>query len=56
VALFPKKNTLTGPRELAGAAYHITRWTQMPRSGHLPAAEEPELLAGELREFFPTLR
>lgn len=33
-------------------AYNITRWTQMPHGGHFPAAEEPELLAGELREFF----
>jgi pimeloyl-ACP methyl ester carboxylesterase len=40
----------------AEAAYKITRWTQMPRGGHFPAAEEPELLAGELREFFRPLR
>jgi len=29
---------------------------QMPRGGHFPPAEEPELLAGELREFFRSLR
>ncbi len=46
VALFPKENPVTGPREWAEAAYNITRWTQMPRGGHLPAAEEPGLLAG----------
>jgi pimeloyl-ACP methyl ester carboxylesterase len=56
VALFPKENPVTGPREWAEAAYHITRWTQMPRGGHFPAAEEPELLASELREFFRPLR
>jgi pimeloyl-ACP methyl ester carboxylesterase len=56
VALFPKENPVTGPRDWAEAAYNITRWTQMPAGGHFPAAEEPELLAGELREFFRPLR
>ena len=56
VALFPRENPVTGPREWAEAAYNITRWTQMPRGGHFPAAEEPELLGGELREFFRPLR
>src|SRR6266536_1180084 len=56
VALFPKETPVTGPREWAEAAYNITRWTQMPRGGHFPAAEEPRLLAGELRDFFRPLR
>ncbi len=56
VALFPKENPVTVPREWAEATCNITRWTQMPRGGHFPAAEEPELLAGELREFFRPLR
>ena len=56
VALFPKESPVTGPREWAEAAYNITRWTQMPRGGHFPAAEESGLLAGELREFFRPLR
>lgn len=56
VALFPKENPITGPREWAESAYNIARWTEMPRGGHFPAAEEPELLAVELREFFRPLR
>jgi pimeloyl-ACP methyl ester carboxylesterase len=28
----------------------------MPRGGHFPALEEPELLADELRSFFRDLR
>ncbi len=56
VALFPKENPVTGPREWAEATYNIVRWTHMPRGGHFPAAEEPELLAAELREFFRPLR
>jgi len=56
VALLPKENRSPGPASGPEAAYNITRWTQMPRGGHFPAAEEPELLAGELREFFRPLR
>ena len=56
VALFPKENPVTGPRAWAEATYHIVRWTEMPRGGHFPAAEEPELLAAELRAFFRPLR
>ena len=45
------------PRELAERFFpRITRWAELPRGGHFPAAEEPELLAGELREFFRPLR
>jgi pimeloyl-ACP methyl ester carboxylesterase len=56
IALFPKENPVTGPREWAEEAYNIARWTNMPRGGHFPAFEEPELLATELREFFRALR
>jgi pimeloyl-ACP methyl ester carboxylesterase len=56
VALFPKENPITGPREWAEQSHNIARWTEMPRGGHFPAAEEPELLAAELREFFRPLR
>jgi pimeloyl-ACP methyl ester carboxylesterase len=55
VAAFPKD--LPGvPREWAESAYNIARWTEMPRGGHFPAAEEPELLAEDLRELFRPLR
>jgi pimeloyl-ACP methyl ester carboxylesterase len=56
VALFPKEYPVTGPREWAEATYNIARWAEMPRGGHFPAAEEPELLAAELRRFFRPLR
>lgn len=41
VALFPRENPVTGPRAWAEQSYTITRWTQMPRGGHFPAAEDP---------------
>jgi pimeloyl-ACP methyl ester carboxylesterase len=56
VANFPKAPPITGPKEWAEATYNIVRWTEMPRGGHFPAAEEPELLATEIREFFRPLR
>ena len=55
VALFPQE-PFTAPREWAEPLYNITRWVQSPRGGHFPAAEEPELYAAELREFFRPLR
>jgi pimeloyl-ACP methyl ester carboxylesterase len=58
VALFPKEipaDTPT-PRELAERTLNVQRWTPMPRGGHFAALEEPELLAGDIRAFFGTLR
>jgi pimeloyl-ACP methyl ester carboxylesterase len=45
------------PRERAERAYaDIRRWTLFPRGGHFLAAEEPRLLADELRAFFRPFR
>jgi pimeloyl-ACP methyl ester carboxylesterase len=43
------------PREWAERLYDVRRFTPMPRGGHFPAAEEPELLAGDIRAFFEAL-
>lgn len=50
VALFPH-DLARPPREWGERAYHVTRWTEMPRGGHFPAHEEPALLADDIREF-----
>ena len=55
VALFPKDLT-SAPREFAERFFNVRRWTEMPRGGHFAALEEPELLVGELREFFRPYR
>lgn len=55
VSLFPK-NMDQPPRELAERVYTLQRWTQMPRGGHFPALEEPELLVEDIRAFFRPLR
>ena len=51
VALFPAETPANPPREWAERAYNVIRWTAMPRGGHFPFAEEPDLLAADLREF-----
>ncbi len=54
-ALFPKEIT-TPPRKWVEARYNLVRWTPMPRGGHFAALEQPDLLVGDVREFFRTLR
>ncbi len=46
----------TPTREWAERLYDIRRWTPMPRGGHFAPAEEPELLARDITEFFTELR
>jgi pimeloyl-ACP methyl ester carboxylesterase len=63
-AFFPKdvsrSEDPTRPRQwLKGPAnprYNMTRFTQMPRGGHFPALEQPELLIDDVRAFFRDLR
>ena len=55
IACFPKE-ICTPPRSWVERGYNVQRWTEMPRGGHFAAAEEPELLAADLRAFFRTLR
>jgi pimeloyl-ACP methyl ester carboxylesterase len=40
------------PRELFERLYNIRQWTVFPRGGHFAAAEEPELLAADIRAHF----
>jgi pimeloyl-ACP methyl ester carboxylesterase len=44
------------PREWVERGYNVQRWTEMPRGGHFAAAEQPELLAEDIRAFFRPLR
>lgn len=57
-ALFANEHRSPGlpPRELAERYYTVARWTELPRGGHFPALEEPELLAADIREFFRPVR
>lgn len=40
------------PRSWYERLYPIDRWTVFPRGGHFAAIEEPDLLAGDIAEFF----
>lgn len=55
-ALFPAEMLAWPPRSYSERLYNITRWTEMPRGGHFPAMEQPELLVGDIREFSRSLR
>ena len=54
-AIFPR-DVKRAPRPWAEREYNIQRWVEMPRGGHFPGVEAPELLTAELREFFRTVR
>jgi pimeloyl-ACP methyl ester carboxylesterase len=43
-------------RRWAERANTLARWTEFDRGGHFAALEVPELLAGDVREFFGSLR
>jgi pimeloyl-ACP methyl ester carboxylesterase len=55
LARFPKE-IICPPREWVERGYNIQRWTDMPRGGHFAAAEQPEMLAADIRAFFRDLR
>lgn len=50
LAVFPA-DLSQPPRTWAERTYNVTRYTTMPRGGHFPAHEEPELLAHDITEF-----
>jgi len=55
LALFPGEPQIA-LRHRAERADNIVRWTEYGRGGHFPALEEPDLLVGDVRAFFRTLR
>ncbi len=43
-------------RALADPANTVDHWSEFDRGGHFPAMETPDLLVGDLREFFRIVR
>jgi pimeloyl-ACP methyl ester carboxylesterase len=43
-------------RRLLDPDHRIARWSEFERGGHFPAMEAPDLLIGDIREFFRPLR
>jgi pimeloyl-ACP methyl ester carboxylesterase len=54
VARYPKE-VVRYPRSWVERRYNVTRWVDMPRGGHFAAMEQPELFAGDVREFLRTV-
>jgi epoxide hydrolase len=55
VAVFPAE--IAPPvRCLAEQSNHIVHWSEFDRGGHFAAMEEPDLLVGDVREFFRLFR
>lgn len=54
-AIFLKEVVLQ-PKRWAERYYNLKRWRVFPSGGHFAPMEEPEVLVGELREFFRPLR
>ncbi len=54
VAVFPA-DIARPPREFAERSYNVVQWTQMPHGGHFAALEQPDLLAADIRRFFPAV-
>jgi microsomal epoxide hydrolase len=55
VAVFPRE--IAPPiRRFAEQSDHIVHWTEFGRGGHFAAMEVPDLLVGDMREFFRPLR
>ncbi|MER6504612.1 epoxide hydrolase family protein [Streptomyces sp. NPDC001455] len=44
------------PRSWYERLYQVRRWTVFPRGGHFAAAEVPDMLAGDIAEFFTESR
>jgi hypothetical protein len=54
-AHFPKE-ILFPPRSWVERGFNVQSWTEMASGGHFAAAEEPELLAKDICDFFRRLR
>ncbi|GAA4262851.1 epoxide hydrolase [Dactylosporangium darangshiense] len=53
VAVFPNDITI---RPLAERDHNLVHWTEFSRGGHFAAMEAPDLLVGDVREFFRKVR
>lgn len=54
IAHFPHELPIP-PRAYVERGYNVVRWNEHPRGGHFAAAEEPGLLAGDIRSFVASL-
>lgn len=55
IARFAREDPLP-PRAWVERGFNVQRWTEIQRGGHFAAAEEPQLLAEDIRTFFRQFR
>ena len=51
--MFPQDVAL---RRIAEQTYNIVHWSEFSRGGHFAAMEAPDLLVGDIRDFFRRFR
>jgi len=56
VAIFPAEMSEWPPKLYVERIFNLKQWTVMPRGGHFPALEEPELLIKDIQEFFKKIK
>ena len=56
VAIFPAEMSEWPPKSYVERIFNLKQWTVMPRGGHFPALEEPELLIKDIQEFFKKIK
>jgi pimeloyl-ACP methyl ester carboxylesterase len=44
------------PRAWVDRLYNVAHWTRFEKGGHFAAMEEPDLLVGDVREAFRSIR
>ena len=52
IAIFPKEMSEWPPKSYVERIFNLKQLTVMPRGGHFPALEEPELLIEDIQKFF----
>ncbi|HXD17227.1 MAG TPA: epoxide hydrolase [Vicinamibacterales bacterium] len=52
----PVDTSSAAARQVAEARYNVVHFTTMPRGGHFPAFEQPQLWMDDIRAFFATVR
>jgi pimeloyl-ACP methyl ester carboxylesterase len=55
-AVFPGDASSLPVRRLVERSHDIVHWSEFDRGGHFPAMEVPDLLVGDVREFFRRFR
>ena len=48
--------SIPAPRPFTERFFNVQRWVRLPQGGHFAALEVPDVLAGQLRDYFRAYR